>query len=190
MRRKYTLRPSSGLQPATRTVAGFRMPSIGPPLHQHVSFRHRGAPVLRIHPSLRSDVDLLCPLSALALASVQAFTIAARRPRSRLSNPARLHRSGGRHRFRQASFSPVQARRFAATFPDSPPPAFIHARGTALTQSFLPHPSASTGSCIRPSLRSDVDLLCPLSTLSLAAGQAFTIADPDHASVVRKSNKL
>ena len=35
-----------------------------------------------------------------------------------------------------------------------------------------------------------MDLLCPLSTLSLATGQAFTIADPDHASVIRKSNKL
>ena len=38
--------------------------------------------------------------------------------------------------------------------------------------------------------RSDVDLLCPLSTPSLATGQAFTIAAPDHASVIRKSNKL
>ena len=52
------------------------------------------------------------------------------------------------------------------------------------------HSPASTGACIRPSLRSDVDLLCPLPTLALATGQALTVADPDHASVVRKSNKL
>ena len=38
-------RPSPGLQPATRTVAGFRSPSFGPPIHQHAHFRHRGAPV-------------------------------------------------------------------------------------------------------------------------------------------------
>ena len=41
----HSSRPSSGLQPATRTVAGFRSPSFGPPLHQHAPFRHRAAPV-------------------------------------------------------------------------------------------------------------------------------------------------
>ena len=64
----------------------------------------------------------------------------ARRPRSRLGNLARLHRSRGGHRFRQASSPPVQARRFAATFPVPSPPAFIHARRNDLFQSFLPIP--------------------------------------------------
>ena len=81
-------------------------------------------------------MDLLCPLSALSLATVQAFTTFARRPRSRLGIPARLRRSGGRHRFRRSSSPPVQARRFAATFSVSPPPAFIHARITARIISF------------------------------------------------------
>ena len=62
----------------------------------------------------------------------------ARRPRSRLGSPARLSRSGGRLRFRQASSPPVQVRRFAATFPVSPQPAFIHARSTALPNCFCP----------------------------------------------------
>ena len=62
----------------------------------------------------------------------------ARRPRSRLGNPARLRRSAGRHRFRQSSSPPVQARQSAATFPVSPPPAFIHARRTAHPTSFCP----------------------------------------------------
>jgi hypothetical protein len=35
-----------------------------------------------------------------------------------------------------------------------------------------------------------VDLLCPLPALALATDQAFTIADPDHASVIRNSNKV
>ena len=108
-------------------VAGFRSPSFRPPLHPRSTLPppRRVGPCL--HPSLRSDVDLLCPLSALSLATVQAFTTYARRPRSRLGNPARLRWSGGRHRFRQAS------------------PAFIHARRTGLVQSFLHDPSASTG---------------------------------------------
>ena len=89
----------------------------------------------------------------------------ARRPRSRLGNSARQSRSGGRHRFRRSPSPPVQARRFAATFPVSPSPAFIHARRTAPSQKFLPYLPASTGPA------------------------AFR-ADPDHASVVRKSNKL
>ena len=49
-----------------------------------------------------------------------------------------LSRSGGRHRFRQASSPPVQARRFAATFPVSPPPAFIHARRTGPSKCSCP----------------------------------------------------
>ena len=117
-----------------------------------------------------------------ATAARRSPVTCARRPRSRLGSPARLRWSGGRHRFRQASSPPVQVRRFAATFPVSPPPAFIHARRTGLVQRFLHDPEASTGPCILPSLRSDVDLLCPLSTLSFATGQAFTLADPNHAS--------
>ena len=38
------LRPSSGLQPATRMVAGFRLPSFRPPCIDEAHFRHRGAP--------------------------------------------------------------------------------------------------------------------------------------------------
>ena len=41
----HSSRPSPGLQPATRMVAGFRSPPFGPPLHQHAPFRHRGASV-------------------------------------------------------------------------------------------------------------------------------------------------
>ena len=40
-----TLRPSPGLQPATRTVAGFRSPFVGPPCILEAHFRHRGASV-------------------------------------------------------------------------------------------------------------------------------------------------
>ena len=39
------LRPSSGLQPATRMVAGFRLPSFRPPCIHEAHFRHRGASV-------------------------------------------------------------------------------------------------------------------------------------------------
>ena len=108
------------------------------------------------------------PASAKRTSATAAFRsplLYARRPRSRLGNPVWLRRSGGRHRFRQASSPPVQARCFAATFPVSHPPAFIHARRTALIQSFLHDPSASTG---------------PASSLTV----------PDHASVVREPNKL
>ena len=38
-------RPSPSLQPATRKVAGFRMPFFGPPCIREALFRHRGAPV-------------------------------------------------------------------------------------------------------------------------------------------------
>ena len=148
-------RPSSGLQPATRRWRAFVCRPSGRP----ASSKRTSATAAR-----RSSAPY------------------ARRPRSRLGIPARLRWSGGRHRFRQASSPPVQVRRFAATFPVSPQPAFIHARRTGLVQRFLHDPEASTGPCILPSLRSDVDLLCPLSTLSFATGQAFTLADPNHAS--------
>ena len=92
-------------------VAGFRSPSFGPPCIHEAYFRHRGAPVS----------DSLSP-SATVAACI----------------PDRLRRSGGRHRFRQASSPPVQARRFAATFPVSFPPAFIHARRTVCSISFCP----------------------------------------------------
>ena len=105
------MRPSPGLQPATRRWRAFvRRPSGRP-----ASTKHTSATAAR-----RSPVPC------------------ARRPRSRLGSPARLSRSGGRLRFRQASSPPVQARRFAATFPVSPQPAFIHARSTALPNCFCP----------------------------------------------------
>ena len=59
-----------------------------------------------------------------ATAALRSPVPCARRPRSRLGIPARLRRSGGRHRFRQA---------------------FIHARRTALVQSSLHDSAASTG---------------------------------------------
>ena len=90
-------------------------------------FRHRGAPVS----------GFLRP----------SATVAAWQP-----GPAA--RSGGRHRFRRALPPPVQARRFAATFPVPPPPTFIHARRTGLVQRFLPIPSASTAPA---SFRADPD---------------------------------
>ena len=156
-------RPSPGLQPATRRWRAFVCRSSGRPAS---------------------------PKHSSATAAIRSPFPFARRPRSRLGNPAWMCQSGGRHRFRQSSSPPVQARHSAATFPVSPPTAFIHARRTAANQSFLPHLPASTGPCIRPSLRSDVDLLCSLSALPLATDQAFTIAAPDHASVIRNSNKV
>ena len=134
----HSSRPSPGLQPATRMVAGFRSPPFGPPLHQHAPFRHRGASVSG---SLRPSA-----------------TVAAWQP-----GPAAPFR--GRHRFRQASSPPVQARCFAATFPPSSPPAFIHARRTPLVQRFLHDPSASTG-------------------------PASSVAASDHASAIRNSKNL
>ena len=76
-------RPSSGLQPATiRWRAFVRRPSGRP-----ASTKHTSATAAR-----RSPVS------------------SARRPRSRLGIPARLRRSGGRHRFRQASSMPGERR--------------------------------------------------------------------------------
>ena len=105
-------RPSSGLQPATRRWRAFVCRPSGRP----ASSKRTSATAAR-----RSSAPY------------------ARRPRSRFGSPARLRRSGGRHRFRQASSPPVQARQFAATFPVSSPPAFIHARrGTVHPISFCP----------------------------------------------------
>ena len=59
-------------------------------------------------------------------------------PRSRLSNPGRLSRPGGRHRFRQSSSPPVQARRFVATFPVSSPPSVHPCPENGSSQLFLP----------------------------------------------------
>ena len=72
-----------------------------------------------------------------ATAALRSPVPFARQPRSRHGIPARLHRSGGRHRFRRSPSPPVQARRFAATFPVSFPPAFIHARNTPLRVLYL-----------------------------------------------------
>jgi len=73
---------------------------------------------LRIHPSLRSAVICF-----------------ARRPRSRLGNPSRLRRSGGRRRF---ALSAACEPRCASLEPSSAPPTpgFTHARGTGAK--FLP----------------------------------------------------
>ena len=97
--KRRPLRPSPGLQPDTRRWRAFVCRPSGRP----ASTKHTSATAAR-----RSPVPC------------------ARRPRSRLGSPARLRRSGGRHRFRQAS------------------PAFIHARRTSVMQSFLPYFSAST----------------------------------------------
>ena len=158
------LRPSSGLQPATRTVAGFRLPSFRPPCIHEAHFRHRGASVSG---SLRPS------------ATVAAWQPGPAAPvRGKASIPPGVVSTG----------SGASVRRDLPGFVS----ACVHPcpTGNGSSYKFLPHPSASTGACIRPSLRSDVDLLCPLSTLSLATGQAFTIADSDHASVIRKFNKV
>ena len=105
------MRPSPGLQPATIRWRAFVRRSSG-----RSAFTKRTSATA----ALRSPVSF------------------ARRPQSRLGIPARLRRTGGKHRFRQASSPPVQARRFAATFPVSPQPAFIHARSTALPNCFCP----------------------------------------------------
>ena len=43
--KRRPLRPSPGLQPATRKVAGFRSPFFRPPCIHEAHFRHRGVPV-------------------------------------------------------------------------------------------------------------------------------------------------
>ena len=137
-------------------VAGFRSPSFRPPCIHEAHFRHRGAPVS----------GFLRPLA----------TVAAWHP-----GPATPFRG-------KASIPPGVVSTGSGASVRRDLPGFVSAcvhpcpTGNGSSYKFLPHPSASTGACIRPSLRSDVDLLCPLSTLSLATGQAFTIADPDHAS--------
>ena len=84
------LRPSSGLQPATRMVAGFRLPSFRPPCIDEAHFRHRGAPTPVGHgrglaarpgcagPLPSSFTAFGCgsakPLSALPLATGLSFT--------------------------------------------------------------------------------------------------------------------
>ena len=70
----------------------------------------------------RSSGRLCISTHPSATASLRSPFPSARRPRSRLGNPARLRRSGGRHRVRQSSSPPVQARCSAATFPVSSPP--------------------------------------------------------------------
>ena len=117
-----------GLSCAVRRAALHPRSTLPPP--------RRSGPYLQ--PSLRSDVDLLCPLSALPLATVQAFTTFARRPRSRLGIPVRLRRSGGRHRFRRSSSPPVQARRSAATFPVSSAPSVHPCPENGGTKCFYP----------------------------------------------------
>ena len=86
----------------------------------------------------RSSGRPASPKHSSATAAIRSPFPFARRPRSRLGNPAWMCQSGGRHRFRQASSPPVQARRFAATFPVSPPPAFIHARRTGPSKCSCP----------------------------------------------------
>ena len=140
------------------------MPFFGPPCIHEATFRHRGAPFSgSLRPSATVAVWQPGPAAPV---------------RGKASIPPGVVSTG----------SGASVRRDLPGFVS----ACVHPcpTGNGSSYKFLPHPSASTGACIRPSLRSDVDLLCPLSTLSLATGQAFTIADPDHASVIRKSNKL
>ena len=97
-------------------VTGFRLPCIGPPC-------------------IDGDPS--------ATAALQSPILFAPRPRSRPGIPAQLCRFGGRHRFHQASSPPVQAHHFAATFPVSPSPAFIHARRTSYLKCFCPFPGVN-----------------------------------------------
>ena len=112
-------RPSSSPPPA-RWRAFVCRPSGRHCIHE-AHFRHRGASVS----------GFLRP----------SATVAAWQP-----GPAA--RSGGRHRFRQASSPPVQARQSAATFPVSPPPAFIHARSTAPPNCFCPLFGVNRPGCV------------------------------------------
>ena len=81
----------------------------------------------------------------------------ARRPRSRLGIPARLRWSGGRHRFRQASSLPFQARR-------SPRPSRFRL-------------------CLRSSMPGETSLVESfLHNQSASTGPASFLAEPDHAS--------
>ena len=144
-------------------VAGFRLPFVRPPLHQHAAFRHRGAPVsVSLRPSVTVAAWHPGPAAPVrGKASIPPVFVST-------SSGAAIHRD--LPGFTSASVHPC---------PENGP-----------DHKFQSHSPASTGPCIRPSLRSDVDLLCPLSTLSLATTQALTIADPDHASAIRKSSNV
>ena len=100
-------RPLSGLQPATHTVAGFRYAVL------------QAAPASTKHPS--------------ATASLRSPLPSARRPRSRLGIPARLHRSGGRRRFALAASRYLRRASLLlrAAYVRSSSPGFTHARGDA-----------------------------------------------------------
>ena len=131
------------------------MPSFRPPCIHEAHFRHRGAP---FSGSLRPS------------ATVAAWQPGPAAPvRGKASIPPGVVSTGSGAAVRRDLPGSISA--CVHPCPEKRP-----------IPKFSAHSPASTGPCIRPSLRSDVDLLCPLSTHSLATGQAFTIADPDHAS--------
>ena len=127
-------------------------------------FRHRVAPVSHIHPSLRSDVDLLCQLSALTLATGQAFTI---RPSATVAA------------WHPGPATPVRGKA-------SIPPVFVSTgSGAALRRDLLGFASAGVHPCPNNGPDHKFQSYFPAST-----GPASFLADPDHASVIHKSNKL
>jgi hypothetical protein len=159
IRIRFPSRPLPGLQPATRTVAGFRLPSVGPPCISKLLLRHRVAPVfVYLRPSA---------------------TVAAWHP-----GPAAPFRGKASVRLVCGSLASVRLSRnsLPATSAAPPAPGITHARGaeetpqrsciltgsqpllallatlsvcqgkcrtdsgeTAAPHTFLPHPSASTG---------------------------------------------
>ena len=86
----------------------------------------------------RSSGRPASPKHSSATAAIRSPFPFARRPRSRLGNPAWMCQSGGRHRFRQASSPPVQARCSAATFTVSSRPGVHPCPENAPIQMFLP----------------------------------------------------
>ena len=119
-------------------------------------FRHRGAPVSQIHPSLRSDVDLLCPLSALMLATGQAFTI---RPSTTVAA------------WQPGPAAPIRGQA-------SIPPVFVSTGSGASVCRDLP---GFASACVHPCQENGSSHQF-LPNLSASTGPASFVADPDHAS--------
>ena len=118
--------------------------------------RHRGAPVSQIHPSLRSDVDLLCPLSALMLATGQAFTI---RPSTTVAA------------WQPGPAAPIRGQA-------SIPPVFVSTGSGASVCRDLP---GFASACVHPCQENGSSHQF-LPNLSASTGPASFVADPDHAS--------
>ena len=151
---------ASLVRPSARhpTVAGFRVPFVGLPCIREAHFRHRGAPVLT------------CSLHFVRMWICYVRCLRFRLPPSKHSPPSPVghgrglaSRSGCAGPGEGIDSAGLRLHRFRRVVPPRPSrfrlrPAFIHARRTAAPNVFT-HLPASTGPCIRPSLRSDVDLL-------------------------------